>query len=137
MNEEKAKVMSMSELQDLIVYYKDNLTEEYIQVDIMFVKKTASTKRLYKTWMLLCRNQDIEEMLEETLSNMEKVTQERTIDNYDLELSTDETVQVIEEEKVINYPQLTESITVDYTDDNTINENTDYDKLLFVILFDA
>ena len=84
--------------------------------------------------MLLCRNQDIEEMLEETLSNMEKVTQERTIDNYDLELSTDETVQVIEEEKVINYPQLMESITVDYTDDNTINENTDYDTLDFVVV---
>lgn len=64
---EKDKSMSMSELQDLIVYYKDNLTEEYIQIDIMFAKKTASTKRLYKTWMLLCRNQDIEEMLEETL----------------------------------------------------------------------
>lgn len=131
---EKDKSMSMSELQDLIVYYKDNLTEEYIQIDIMFAKKTASTKRLYKTWMLLCRNQDIEEMLEETLTNMEKVTQERTIDEYDLELSTDDTVQVIEEEKVINYSQLTESITVDYTDDNTINENTDYDKLDFVVV---
>ncbi len=107
MNEEKAQAMSMSELQNLIIYYKNNLTEEYIQVDIMFAKKTVSTKRLYKTWMLLCRNQDIEEMLEETLSNMEKV---------------------------INYPQLTESITVDYTDDNTINENTDYDKLDFVVV---
>ena len=31
----------------------------------MFTKKTVSTKRLYKTWMLLCRNQDIEEMLED------------------------------------------------------------------------
>ena len=30
---EKDKSMSMSELQDLIVYYKDNLTEEYIQID--------------------------------------------------------------------------------------------------------
>ena len=134
MNEEKTQSMSMAELQNLIVYYKDNLTEEYIQIDIMFAKKTASTKYLYKTWMLLCRNQDIEEMLEETLSNIEKVTQERTIDHYDLELSTDDTVQVIEEEKVINYPQLTDSITVDYTDDNTINENTDYDKLDFVVV---
>lgn len=103
---EKDKSMSMSELQDLIVYYKDNLTEEYIQIDIMFAKKTASTKRLYKTWMLLCRNQDIEEMLEETLTNMEKVTQERTIDEYDLELSTDDTVQVIEEAVAFDKPLL-------------------------------
>ena len=52
MNEDKAQTMSMSELQDLIVYYKDNLKEEYIQVDIMFAQKTVSKKRLYKTWML-------------------------------------------------------------------------------------
>lgn len=124
----------MSELQDLIVYYKDNLKEEYIQVDIMFVKKTVNAKRLYKTWMLLCRNRDIKEMLEETLANIEKVIQERTIDEYDLELSTDDTIQKIEEEKVVNYPLLAESFTVDYTDDNTINENTDYDKLNFIVV---
>lgn len=35
MNEEKAQAMSMSELHDLIVYYKDNLTEEYIQVEVV------------------------------------------------------------------------------------------------------
>lgn len=134
MAEEKGKLMNMSELQKLIAYYKDNLKEQYIQVDMMFAKKTTSTKRLYKTWMLLCRNRDIEEMLKETLSNMEKVTQERTIDNYDLELSADETIQVIEEEKVINYPQLTESLTVEYTDDNIINENTEYDKLDFSVV---
>lgn len=132
--EEKAQAMSLSELQDLIVYYKDNLVEDYIQIDVMFAKKTASTKHLYKTWMLLCSNQDIGEMLEETLANIEKITQERTIDEYDLELSTDDTVQVIKEEKVINYPNLMRCITVDYTDDNTINENMDYDKLDFVVV---
>ena len=78
---EKDSAMSMSELQDLIVYYKDNLSGESIQIDIMFVRKTASVKRLYKTWMLVCRNRDVEEMLEETLSNMERITKEREIDN--------------------------------------------------------
>lgn len=126
--------MSMSELQDLIDYYKDNLSGKSIQIDIMFVRKTTSTKRLYKTWMLLCRNRDVEEMLEETLTNMGKIVKERTIDKYDLEVSTDDTIQVIEEEKVINYPQLTGSITLEYTDDNTINETTDYNKLDFVVL---
>ena len=134
MNEEKTQYLSMSKLQDLIVYYKDNLKEEYIQVDIMFAKKSQSVNHLYKTWMLKCRNQDLEEMLVETLSNIEKITQERTIDNYDLELTVDDTVQVIEAEKVINYPKLANSITVEYTDDNTINGNTDYDKLDIVVV---
>lgn len=132
---EKDKSMNMSELQDLIAYYKENLTEEHIQVDIMFVKKTTGTKHLYKTWMLECHNQDIEEMLEVTLENMEKITQERTIDMYDFELSTDDTVQVIEEEKVSNYKQLTEAITIEYTDcNNIIDEKTEFDKLDFVVV---
>lgn len=134
MGKEKSQHMNMTELRELIGYYKDNLTEESVQVDIMFAQKTTSAKSLYKTWMLLCRNQDIEEMLEESLNNINRITQERTIDNYDLEISTDETIQVIEEEKVINYPKLTESITVDYTDENTINDTTDYDKLDFVVV---
>lgn len=134
MTAEKDSAMSMSELQDLIVYYKDNLSGESIQIDIMFVRKTASVKRLYKTWMLVCRNRDVEEMLEETLSNMERITKEREIDNYDLEVSADDVVQVIKEERVVNYPQIMESVSVEYTDENTITENTDYDKLDFVVL---
>ena len=130
----KGQGMSMSDLQELMVYYKDNISEEYIQIDIMFVKKTVNEKRLYKTWMLLCNNQDSKEMLVETLANIENITQERTIDKYDLELSADDTIQVIEEERVINYSQIANSITVQYTDDNTINEKTDYDKLHFVVV---
>ena len=126
--------MNMTELQELVIYYRNNLSQQHIQVDIMFAKKKAGTRQLYKTWMLLCRNRDVEEMLEETLFNMERLIQERTIDEYDLELSTDETIQVIEEEKVVNYPQLTEAITINYTDDNIINENTDYDKLDFAVV---
>lgn len=51
-----------------------------------------------------------------------------------MKLSIDDTVQVIEEEKIINYPQLTDTITVEYTDDKTINGNTDYDKLDLVVV---
>lgn len=77
MTAQKDNAMSMSELQRLIVYYKDNLSEEFMQIDIMFVRKTASTKRLYRTWMLVCRNRDVEEMLKETLANMERIVKER------------------------------------------------------------
>lgn len=134
MTAQKDNAMSMSELQKLIVYYKDNLSEEFMQIDIMFVRKTTSTKRLYKTWMLVCRNRDVEEMLKETLANMERIVKEREIDSYDLEVSADDTIQMIKEEKVINYPQLMSAVTVEYTDENTLTEKTDYDKLDFVVL---
>lgn len=134
MKEEKSNPMSISELYNLIVYYKEKLNEKYIQIDIMFVKKTKDKNDLYKTWMLVCRNKDIEEMLQETLVNMEEKIQERTIDKYDLELSTDDTIQMIEEEKVLNYSKIAEAITIEYTDKNVINENTDYNKFDFVVV---
>lgn len=134
MSKEKTPPMNVTQIQQLVNYYKDALSKGNIQVDIMFVQKTASSRRLYKTWMLSCRNQDIEEMLEESLANIDRIAEERTIDNYDLEVSVDQTIQIIEEKKVINYPQLLESVTVEYTEKNTISEYTDYDKLDFVVV---
>ena len=134
MNKQKIQPKSILDLKELVTYYKNNVSDDNVQIDIMFVKKTTSKKSPYKTWMLLCRNEDVEEMLKDTLSNMETIVSERTIDNYDLELSTDDTIQVIEKEKVINYPKLMESVTVEYTDKNIMNENTDYNKLDFVVI---
>lgn len=48
----KSTYKDKKELKDLVLFYKDNLKEEYIQIDIMFVQKTFSKKHLYKTWML-------------------------------------------------------------------------------------
>lgn len=130
----KNRPMTMSELQDLILYYKKNINEKHIQKDIMFVKKTTSNKQLYKTWMLSCNDEDISEVLEETLNNIEIITNKRIIDKYDLELSIDETIQVIEKIKVINYTKLEEALTIEYTENNIISENTDYDKLDFIFI---
>lgn len=84
--------------------------------------------------MLVCRNQDVTDMIKETIENMKIVCEKRKVDNYDLELSTDDTIQVIEEEKVLNYPQLINCLSVNYTDENVVSDETDYNEFGYVVI---
>ena len=130
----EGKYKDKKELKDLIVFYKNNLKKEFVQIDIMFGRKTASTKRLYKTWMLACSNKDIMDTLYQTLEIMEKSIEEKTMGEYDLEVSTDESIQVVDTEKVINYKELKDSLTLEYTEENMVSASMNYDKFDFVYI---
>lgn len=128
----KSTYKDKKELKNLVLFYKNNLEEEYIQIDIMFARKTTSKKHLYKTWMLVCKNKDIMDTLLETLNNMEKSIEEKSMDKYDLEISADESIQVVEMEKVINSKELQDALTLEYTDENVVGASMDYNKFDFV-----
>lgn len=131
---EQVNHMNKTELHALFEYYKDNLGENYIQIDVMFVQKTTSKKNIYKTWMLSCKNKDIIDMLYETLDNMDKIVNDRSIDKYDLEVSVDESIQVVKSNDVINFERLKEKLTVEYTPDNIISDKTDYNRFDFIYI---
>lgn len=113
-------------------YYVNNIGT--VQIEVMFVQKTQSKLNKYKTLMFNCRESDIEDMVVETINNMKSNLENKEIDNYDLEVSVDDVVQVIAKDKVQNHEQIMSKITVDYKDDNTIGEDTDFSKLNFVVL---
>lgn len=121
-----------AELKGLVNYYKNNLREQYTQIDIMFAQKTTGNKHLYKTWMLVCKNKDITDTLLETLNNIENSIDERTMAKYDLDVSTDESIQVVEMEKVVNNKVLEDALTLEYTQENTVNNSLDYNKFDFI-----
>ena len=129
-----ALALKISELQEVIQYYQEGLKKNIIQVDLMFARKTESKKNIYKTWMFRCCDADIIEMVDATLTNIYDITKKRTIDKYDLEVSTDETIQVIEEAQVIHYQELKNDITLDYSEDNEINADTDFNKLDLLVM---
>ena len=128
----KSTYKEKAELNDLVIYYKNNLSQQNTQIDIMFAQKTMGKKHLYKTWMLVCKNKDITDTLFETLNNMEKSINERTMAKYDLDVSTDESIQVVKMEKVVNNKELEEALTLEYTQENTINNSLDYNKFDFM-----
>lgn len=133
-NENAHVALKTEELSTLFAYYKENINNEFIQIDVMFGKKPLNKNGKYKCWMLICKDIDLSEMIIATLDNLITISSERTIDKYDLELSTDETIQVVETEKVVNFPQIVDNLTIEYTDENIVNESTDYDKFDFVVM---
>ena len=131
MNIEEIKKENMIEQMD---YYLDNIGNT--QIDIMFVQKTQSRLNKYKTLMFNCNEKDIEGMVTETIQNMKHHFAKKEFDNYDLEVSLDDVVQVIEKEKekVVNHEVLMDKITINYTDENTVGEETDFGKFNSLII---
>lgn len=124
--------LEATQLIEILDYYSEKI--EDIQMDVMFVQKSTSKKNPYKIAMLVCDDIDIKDMMISTFDNIKKTIGERQFDKYDLEISADDTVQTIDKGQVINYQLISDSITVDYTDENTINEKTDYDKFDFIVV---
>jgi len=115
-----------------IDYYIENIST--VQIDVMFVQKTQSRLNKYKALMFNCREKDIEAMVVETANNMRENLLNKEFDEYDLEVSVDDVVQVIEKEKVNNHEKLMKEITIEYSDENTVGEETDFGKFNFLIL---
>jgi len=115
-----------------IDYYIKNI--QTAQIDVMFVRKTQSQTNKYSTLMFDCEEKDIEKMASETLNNMKTYLDEKNFDNYDLLVSLDDVIQVIEEKRVVNHSKIINQITIDYTDENTINEQINFSKFNFLVL---
>lgn len=107
-----------------------------LQIDVMFVKKTSSSKaeKKFKTYMFPCRKEDILGIVESTLKNILTIIDKREIGEYDLEISFDEMIQVVDKKDVINSKYILDKITVDLNDKNTISENIIFSRLDFLVI---
>ena len=102
--------MNKEDVVDQINYYAENI--DTAQIDIMFAQKTQSRLNKYKTLMFACREKDIDDMVGETINNMKEHLESKEFDKYDLEVSVDDVVQVIEKDKVDNHEQIISKITL-------------------------
>lgn len=104
------------------------------QVDIMFVRKMQGKPRAYKTYMMECDKNSVKGMIDGTLEYLIKEVKARTLEEYDLELSRDASLQYIKKDSVIHSETILSSITQQLSDENTLNKKVDFDKLNFVVV---
>jgi len=131
-HEEEKCPYSIEYLKVIMKHYKKNFKD--FQIDIMFVIKPIAKGKNYKTYMFQCSNSSIEVAILNTLENIDSILNKRKLDNYDLEVSIDETIQTIEKEKVLNSENILSQITIEYNDENTLNEKINFDKLDFLVI---
>nr|WP_305182895.1 Kiwa anti-phage protein KwaB-like domain-containing protein [uncultured Schaedlerella sp.] len=109
-------------------------TYDRIQVDIMFVRKMSGKPKAYKTYMLECDKASVKEMLLGTLDYMVQEIGRRSMEGYDLELSRDAAVQYVEKSHVLHSDAVLGSITQQLSQENTLNQDVDFDKLNFLVI---
>lgn len=124
--------LSKEELKNRIEVFADKYDKT--QVDIMFVRKTSSKQRTYKTYMMECSKQSVKEMIIGSLENISRVLDTYAMEPYDLEMSRDDTVQYVQKESVIHSDAILGSLTEQLDDQNTLNQDVDFDKLNFVVI---
>gem|GEM_PF-982896 len=131
-HEEEKCPYSIEQLKVITKQYKKSFKD--LQIDVMFVIKPVAKGKNYKTYMFQCSNSSIEVAVINTLENIESILNKRKLDSYDLEVSIDDTIQTIEKEKVLNSEKILSQITIEYNDENTLNEKINFDRLDFLVM---
>lgn len=130
MNSEK-RVIKKSELRKSVNAFIENYNK--IQLDIMFVRKTNGRNR-YKTYMLECNKDDMEEMITGTLNRIIVTIDKRDLAEYDLELSQDDIIQYVPDSNVIHSEEVFSQITTNLNDENTLNSDVKFDTLDYLVV---
>lgn len=111
-----------------------------LEINVMFVNSNFNRNQKYKVYTLGTKEKDILPTIEYSIKYLEEEIAKRSFEKYDLELSMDETVQTVDDDKVINGKVLLETATESKIDDKwMLDEKVNLDSLDFIIfqLYDS
>ena len=104
------------------------------EINIMLVDQNNQRKKRYKGLMLKTKLEDVKSVLIDSFSFLFDELDKRTLDNYDLEISIDDSTQMLKKTDVIHGEEILNEISVQYTEDNVVSENTDLSKIKFMVI---
>lgn len=126
--------MDGNEIIEKVSIFEKAILERTAEVNVMMVDQNNQRKHKYKGLMLKTNLDDIESVITDSISYIKKELSNRTLDKYDLEISIDNSTQVVNKSEVINGPELLKELDVYYNDSNTINQNTNLSKIKFMVI---
>lgn len=125
--------MNKKEIKELITKFKAAVESETAEINIMLVDQNNQRKKRYKGLMLKTQSADVQDVVIQSLEFVESELDRRSLDKYDLEISLDESTQVVEECDVVFGKEILEDLTVDYTENNVVSETSDLNKMKFIV----
>lgn len=132
LNMENKLKLQNDDIQSKVLFFLEN--KDKLQIDTMFVKKTTSKKQKYITYMFECRNDDIINVVEATLTTILKILDKRVICDYDLEISLDESIQIVDCANVVHGEEILGQMTIDHNEKNTLSGDVNFSRLDFLII---
>lgn len=106
-----------------------------LEINVMFVDSNINRNKKYIGYRLQTSNQDILPTIESSMIYVTNEINKRSFEQYDLELSLDETVQIVDREKVINGEEIIlefNECTVDNT--KNLSDKFNLDRLNFIMI---
>ena len=117
--------MKKDEIKKVLNCFREAVANDKVDINIMLLDQNNQRKKRYKGLMLKTKLEDIENVVEDSFDFLMEELDRRTLDIYDLEISVDESTQMVKREDVIHGEEILGEITVQYTEENVVSENTD------------
>lgn len=126
--------MKKDDIKKELSAFKSAVENGTAEINVMLVDQNNQRKKRYKGLMLKTKLDDLKSVLIDSFTYVMEELDKRALDIYDLEISVDESTQMVSKADVIHGEEILQEITVDLTKDNVVSENTDFSKIKFMVI---
>lgn len=126
--------MKKDDLKEKINVFTKAIAEGKAEINVMLVDQNSQRKQKYRGLMIKTKLSDIKSVIEQSFVYINQELSNRSLDLYDLEISVDESTQMVNKADVIYCQEILNQLTVEYTDLNTVSENTDLSCIKFILI---
>lgn len=122
------------EKEDVLEIFKKEIKEiyeNYTDTLIVCFEKETQRQHIYKGFKLSCCNNNVKDIVNQCISNIDLSLKDKQIEKYDLDISTDNTIQKIQSDIIPSYSEIYGFITTDHQKTPSINKQTKIDKFKF------
>lgn len=127
-------MMKKDDIKKELLVFKSAIENGSAEINVMLVDQNNQRKKRYKGLMLKTKLDDLKSVLTASFIYIMDELDKRTLDIYDLEISVDESTQMVSKDDVIHGEEILQEITVDFTEDNVVSDNTDLSKIKFMVI---
>ena len=126
--------MKKDEIKQELAVFKAAIENNTAEINVMLVDQNNQRKKRYKGLMLKTKLSDLQAVIDDSFSYLTGELDKRTLDIYDLEISLDDSTQMVNKADVIHGTEILGEITTEYNDDNVVSESTDLSKIKFMVI---
>ena len=126
--------MKKDDIKKELSVFKSAVENGTAEINVMLVDQNNQRKKRYKGLMLKTKLDDLKSVITDSFEYATEELDKRTLDTYDLEISVDESTQMVPKNDVIHGEEILNEITVDFTEGNVVSENTDLSKVKFIVI---
>lgn len=106
-----------------------------LEINVFFVDSSFTRNDIYKLFKLSSTRENLIDTVEKSMRYIDKIRQERSFEKYDLEVSVDETVQIVKKKSVINGSILIDKISgSSFENDNILDEKVNLSKIKTIVI---